>query len=73
LCVLNIIRTISVETTSVFGKITPCSRVLLEKPIVAQLVKRFPAFMKPDVRYRVHCPPLVPVLSQMNIVHILKP
>jgi hypothetical protein len=28
--------------------LTPCSRVLLEKPTGFQLVKKFPAFMEPE-------------------------
>jgi len=39
--------------------------MLLEKLIVTQLVKKFPAFYLHDQNN----PPLVPVLSQMNPVH----
>jgi len=43
------------------------SRVLLEKLIVTQLVKKFPPFMEPE------SPPLALVLSHMHPVHTFSP
>jgi hypothetical protein len=50
-------------------KLAVLSRIL-EKPPVAQLLKKFPTFMQPEGSLRVHQrPPLVPILSQINPVH----
>jgi hypothetical protein len=50
--------------------LTPWCRILFEKPIVTQFVKKYPAFLwNPKVHYRVHIsPPLGPILSQPNPV-----
>jgi hypothetical protein len=48
--------------------------LVLEKLIVAQIVKKFPYMLarNPNIRYPVYnVPPLVLVLSQMNPVHAL--
>jgi hypothetical protein len=52
---------------------TPWSRVLLEKLVVVQLVKKFPTFYRTrKVNYRVHkSQPPGTILSQMNPVHNL--
>ena len=39
------------------GVLVPCSRILLEKLTVPQLVKKFPHFMNCKVHYRVHNSP----------------
>jgi hypothetical protein len=57
----------SVDT---FLKLTPWSRVLFEKLVVAQLANEFQAW-NPKIHYRVHkSPPMDPVLSQINPFHM---
>jgi len=52
--------------------LTPCNTVLLEKLTVFKPVKKFPAFYgPPKVHYLIHkYPPPVPILSQLDPVHI---
>jgi hypothetical protein len=53
----------------------PWCRILLEKLIVTQLVKKYPSFLwKTKVHFRFHTsPPLDPVLSQLNPVRPIDP
>jgi hypothetical protein len=61
----------------VFNKIyyIPRCRILFEKLIVTQFVKKYPALLwNPKVHYRVPTsPPLDPILSQLNPVRPIDP
>jgi hypothetical protein len=55
--------------------LTPWCRILFEKLIVTQFVRKYPAFLRnPKVHHRVHkSPPLDPILSQPNPVRPIDP
>jgi hypothetical protein len=54
---------------------TPWCRILFEKLIVTQLVKKYPAFLwNPKIHYHVHTsPPLDHILNQLNPVRPIDP
>jgi hypothetical protein len=57
-----------------FHLLTPWCRILFEKLIVTQLVKKYPFSWNPKVHHRPHkSPPLDPILSQPNPVHPIDP
>jgi hypothetical protein len=54
--------------------ITPWSRVILEKLIVAHLFKKLRLLWNPNVYYRVHkSPPLIHILNKVDLVHTSHP
>jgi hypothetical protein len=54
-------------------RLTPLTRLTIQKLTVAQLAKKLPILCNPNVHFRVHnSDPLDCTLSQLNPVHILK-
>jgi hypothetical protein len=52
--------------------LAPWCRILFEKLIVTQLVKKYPFLWNPKVHYLVHTsPPLDPILSQLNPIRLI--
>jgi hypothetical protein len=68
------LSSVSLTVYSITNKLTPWSRVLREKLTVTHLVKKFPSFYGTRWFITVYkCPPLVPILNEMNTVHTFPP
>jgi len=54
--------------------LSPWCRILFERLIATQLVKKYPFLWTPEVHYRVHTrPPLDSILSQQNRFRLIDP